>query len=219
MKSYLLWNRFLRYWLPPCKTSGDVKSDINEALRTTYCPSNATFAQKGGPSTIVITKEKTRVASKIPPCVSLPIWLVKSDPPSGSERSEFLNNAIREMLAAPLPHIVLKTGRLPFTLDGIVLGGGTVVVVNEPDKTEFIDSVRIQRARCALEIFGSANQAKIALRLLRDRGEARGAADEIDKRIRGMIGTLGIDPAVFFDALDLLNGVSPRELVLAGEAS
>lgn len=218
MKSYLLWNRFLRYWLPTCKSTGNVGSDINEALRTTYSPSNATFAQKGGPSTIIITEERTRVASKIPPCASLPTWLDRCQPLSRKDRSDFLRDAVRALLVAPRPHIILKTGRLPFTLDRIVMGGGTAVVVNEPDRVEFTDAVRIERARRALKILGSGNKAKTALRLLHDRAEAIGDADETDKKIRDMIGTLGIDRMAFFDALDVIDGVSPLELTLAGEA-
>ena len=216
MKSCLLWDRFLSHWRPPDKATGDVERDIDEALRAEYeLPDGkkGTFAQKGGTSTIVITGERTEVDSRIPPCVvPLPSWLVERPPGAA-----FLGGAIRGLLAEPRPHVILKTGRRPFTLDGIVPGDGTAVVVNEPDGVWSVDSVRVGRARRALKALGSAGRAKKARKLLDDRIEAMGDTDGIDKQLRTTIGKLKIDRAAFFDALDLLEGVTPLELKIAGE--
>ena len=214
MKSRLLWDRFLSHWLPPDERTGDVERDVDRALERTYVPPNATFSQKGGLSVVVIAEERTEVASRIPPCVPLPSWLVEIE---SSAAIPLLNRAIRDLLAAPRPHIVLKTGKRPFALDGIVPGGGAAVVVNEPDGAWVIDSVRIDRARRALRVLGSVNGAKQARKLLADRIEAMGDTDEIDKKLRATVRRLKTDEGAFFDALDLLEGATDRELRIAGE--
>ena len=98
------------------------------------------------------------------------------------------------------------------------------MVVNEPDKTETVDSVRVARARRALEVLGSVGGARKVRKLLDERAEAAGDADDTDRKIRSTdrkiwatIHRLKVDPATFFDAMDLLDGVSHRELTLAGE--
>ena len=223
MKSRLLWDRWLCHWLPPEKATGKVERDIDEALGTTYAlpdGKGATFAQKGGLSTIVVTEATTMVASRIPPRrkpPDRPNWLDWAGPLAGKEQAECLNNAIRDLIARPRPHVIVKTGKRSLTLDEIVLGDGTVVVVNEPGKTTVIDSVRIAHARRALGVLGSVSRAKNARRLLDDRGAAAGDTDAIDRKIKAMIGRLKVDPETFFDAIDLLDGVSPRELTLAGK--
>lgn len=219
MKSRLLWDRWLSHWAPPEKVTGDVESDIGEALRATYpLPDGkrATFAQKGGLSTFVVTEAKTTVASRIPPR-DRPGWLDWRGPLAGKEQAALLKEAVRGLIARPRPHVIVKTGKRPLTLDEIVPGGGTVVVVNEPGRTETVDSVRIARARRALDALGSVGAARKALKLLRERAEAAGESDAIDGTIRAMIRRLKVDPTAFFDATDLLDGVSGRELALAGE--
>lgn len=219
MKSRLLWDRWLSRWAPPEKVTGDVKRDIGEALRATYpLPDGkgAAFAQKGGLSTIVVTEAETTVASRIPPR-DRPGWLDWRGPLAGKEQAALLKEAVRGLIAQPRPHVIVKTGKRPLTLDEIVLGEGTVVVVNEPDRTETVDSVRIVRARRALDVLGSAGGARKALMLLRKRAEAAGESDAIDGDIRAMIRRLKVDRTAFFDAADLLDGVSGRELALAGE--
>lgn len=219
MKSRLLWDRWLSHWAPPEEATGDVERDIGEALRATYLlpdGKGATFAQKGGLSTIVVTEAKTTVASRIPPR-DRPGWLDWRGPLAGKERTALLKEAVRGLIARPRPHVIVKTGKRPLTPDEIVLGEGTVVVVNEPDRTETIDSVRIARARRALDVLGSVGGARKARQLLRERAETAGESDAIDGNIRAMIRKLKIDPAAFFDATDLLDDVSPPELALAGE--
>ena len=132
------------------------------------------FAQKGGQSIVIATPEKTTVSSKTPPRseVDLPDWLTWTGETSRQEQRALLDDAIRGLIANPRPHVILKTGRSTFTLDGIVLGEGTLVVVNEPGATTAIDSVRIRRARRALEVLGSIERAKKARKLLDDRVEA-----------------------------------------------
>lgn len=224
MKSRLLWDRFLSHWLPPEKATGDVRRDIDEALRITYeLPDGkeATFAQKGGLSTVVVTEAVTVVASRIPPRApphARPNWLDWRGPLAGKEQAELRNGAIHDLVAKPRPHVIIKTGRRPLTLDEIVLGAGTVVVVNAPDKTMIVDSVRIARARRTLNVFGSANRAREARRLVDEREAAAGETAATDRKIRTMIGRLKVEPEVFFDAVDLLDGVSSLELKLAAEA-
>ncbi len=223
MKSRLLWDRWLSHWLPPEKVTKDVKRDIDEALRATYrLPDGkgAAFALKGGPSMIVVTEARTTVASRIPPRAPLqdrPDWLDWRGPLAGKERAALLKEAIRGLIARPRPHAIVRTGRRPLTLDEIALGEGTVVVVNEPDGTETVDSVRIARARRALEALGSVGRAREARKLLDGRMEAAGGSDAIDRKLREMIRRSKVGSATFFDATDLLDGVSPRELALAGE--
>ncbi len=221
MKSRLLWDRWLSHWAPPKKVTGDVKRDIDEALRTTYpLPDGkrATFAQKGGLSTIIVTEAKTTVASRIPPRDQpTPGWLDWRGPLAGKEQTALLKEAVRGLIARPRPHVIVKTGKRPLTLDEIVPGGGTVVVVNEPGRTEAVDSVRIARARQALQVLGSVGAARKARELLSKRAEAAGESDAVDGNIRAMIHRLKVDPTAFFDATDLLDGVSGPELALAGE--
>ena len=218
MKSRLLWDRWLSHWAPPKKVTGDVESDIDEALRTTYpLPDGkrATFAQMGGLSTIIVTEAKTTVASRIPPRDQpTPGWL---DWRAGKEQTALLKEAVRGLIARPRPHVIVRTGKRPLTLDEIMLGEGTVVVVNKPGKFEAVDSVRIARARQALQVLGSVGAARKARELLRKRAEAAGESDAVDGNIRAMIRRLKVDPTAFFDATDLLDGVSGRELALAGE--
>ena len=219
MKSRLLWDRWLSHWAPPEKVTGDVRRDIGEALRTTYpLPDGkrATFAQKGGLSTFVVTETKTTVASRIPPR-DRPGWLDWRGPLAGKEQAALLKEAVRGLIARPRPHVIVKTGKRPLTLDEIVLGEGTVVVANTPGETETVDSVRITRARQALQVLGSVGAARKALRLLRERAEAAGESDAVDDNIRAMIRRLKVDPTAFFDATDLLDSVPGPELTLAGE--
>ena len=176
MKSHLLWNRFLSCWLPPEETTGDIDSNIGRALGKTYHCSDGkqrVFAQKGGQSIVIATPEKTTASSKIPPRpdMDLPEWLTWTGELSRQEQRALLHDATLDLIAAPRPHVILKTGRTVFTLNGIVLGEGTVVVVNEPDTTKAIDSVRIRRARRALGVLGSIERAKKARKLLEDRVE------------------------------------------------
>lgn len=222
MKSRLLWDRWLSHWLPPEKVTKDVKRDIDEALRATYrLPDGkeAVFAQKGGLSTIIVTEARTTVASRIPPRAlqDRPDWLDWRGPLAGKEQAALLKEAIRGLIARPRPHVIVKTGRRPLTLDGIALGEGTVVAVNEPDGTETVDSVRIARARRALETLGSVGRAREARKLLDERMKAAGGGDAVDRKLREMIRRSKVDSATFFDATDLLDGVSRRELALAGE--
>ena len=223
MKSRLLWDRWLSHWLPPEKVTKDVKRDIDEALRATYrLPDGkgAAFALKGGSSTIIVTEARTTAAGKIPPRAPFqdrPDWLDWRGPLAGKEQAALLKDAIRGLIARPRPHVIVKTGRRPLTLDEIALGEGTVVVVNEPGRTETVDSVRVARARRALETLGSVGGARNARKLLDERMKAAGGSDAIDRKLRQMIRRSKADSATFFDAMDLLDGVSPRELALAGE--
>ena len=89
--------------------------------------------------------------------------------------------------------------------------------INEPGRTETVDSVRVARARRALEALGSVGRAREARKLLDERMRAAGDSDAIDRKLRQMIRRSKVDSATFFDAMDLLDGVSPRELALAGE--
>ena len=223
MKSRLLWDRWLSLWAPPENVTGDVKRDIGAALGATYrLPDGkgATFAQKGGRSTIIVTEAKTTVASRIPPR-DRPGWLDWRGPLAGKEQAALLKEAVRGLIARPRPHIIVKTGRSTLALDEIVLGEGTVVVVNEPGRIETVDSVRIARARRALQVLGSVGKAREALKLSRERAEAAvgdgDALDAANRKMEAAMRRLKIDPAAFFDAVDLLDGVSRRELDLAGE--
>ena len=223
MKSHLLWDRFLSHWLPPEKVTGKVERDVDEALRATYDVDGKghTFSQKGGLSTIVVTEATTRVASRIPPRAApcdRPNWLVWVGPLSGKEHAELRDAAVRDLIAAPRPHVIVRTGKRPLTLDEILLGDGTAVVVNEPDKTTVTDSVRVARARRALKVLGTVNRADNARRMLDDRLVATGDTDAIDRKIRTMIRKLRVDAETFFDAVDLLDGVSRWELKLAGDS-
>lgn len=223
MKSRLLWDRWLSHWAPPENVTGDVERDVDEALRATYrLPDGkgAAFAQKGGLSMIVVTEAQTTVASRIPPR-DRPGWLDWRGPLAGKEQAALLKEAVRGLIARPRPHVIVKTGKRPLTLDEIVLGEGTVVVVNEPDRTEIVDSVRVARARRALQVLGSVGGARAALKLLRDRADAAvgdgDALEAVNRKMETTMRRLKIDPAAFFDATDLLDGVSSRELALAGE--
>ena len=244
MKSFLLWDRFLSLWHPPEEVTGHVEADIDQGLRRTYewtqhspgtkaLGKQGTFAQKGGLSVIVVTTTTTRVASRIPPRAlrtargtppddSLPSWLEWSDTTSPqNEKSGFqkalLNDAIRALVAEPRPHVVIRTGRRPLTLEEIALGEGTVVVVNEPGESMVTDAVRVARAARALQVLGSAKRAQEARRILARRAIAENdAIARVDGEIRTLIGKLKVSPLAFFDALDLLDGVTPQELDLAG---
>jgi len=184
------------------------------------CAPNATFAQKGGRSLIIADEKRTTVASKIPPRqdIELPNWLTWRGAIAGQEQTALLNEIIRRFLAEPRPHVILKTGPSIFSLDGIVLGGGTMVVVNEPGRTTETDAVRVRRARQALDVFGSVKRARKVRKLFDDRLRASGDTGAADREIPAIIEKLKIDRAGFFDALDLLEGVTPLELKLAGEA-
>ena len=218
MKSRLLWDRFLCHWLPPDEATGNVTRDIDRALARTY--GRHTFAQKGGLATVVVTEAETKVASRIPPHTAQcewPGWLAFCGWLSGKEQAAILNDAIRDLIVRPRPHVILKTGRRSFTLDGIVAGNGTAVVVNEPGKTTVTDAARIVRARRALAVLGSVGQAQKARKLLDDREAAVGDSEVIDRKIRDMVRKLRVEHGAFFDAIDLLDHVTPLELRLAGE--
>lgn len=218
MKSRLLWDRFLAFWLPPGERTGDVERDIRRALGRTYSGADgrqATFGQKGGRSTVVVDPKTTWVASRIPPNRDTPQWLDWRSGMAAPEQNALLDSAIRDLLARPRPHVILKTRRQLFAPDRIVLGEGTVVVVNEPDRTTMTDSVRVCRARRALKVLRSARRAADARRLLDDRSVGSGDVGAVDQEIEAMIAKLKIDRATFFDALDLLDGVTPAELTLA----
>ena len=220
LKTTLLWDRFLAYWPPREEVTGDKAQDIDTALRTTYPLPNGkggTFAQKGGLSGIVITERETTVASRIPPNGARPDWLTWIDARWGKDVTALLNEKVRALVAQPQPHVILKTGKKTFTLDEIVVGNGTVVVMNEPGKITCTDAVRIRRARRALEVFGSVTAARKAQRLLDDRIAAAGDTADIDGKLRTMIRKLDTTAAAFFDAVALLDGVTKRELDLAGE--
>ena len=220
LKTTLLWDRFLAYWPPREEVTGDKAQDIDTALRTTYRLPNGkggTFAQKGGLSGIVITERETTVASRIPPNGVPPDWLTWIDARQGKDVTALLNEKVRALVAQPQPHVILKTGKKTFTLDEIVVGNGTVVVVNEPGKITCTDDVRIRRARRALAVFGSVTAARKAQRLLDDRIAAAGDTADIDGKLRTMIRKLDTTAAAFFDAVALLDGVTRRELDLAGE--
>ena len=219
LKTTLLWDRFLAYWLPREEATGDEARDIDTALRTTYPLPNGkggTFAQKGGLSGIVITERETTVASRIPPTDAPPDWLTWTDAQQGKVVTTLLNKKVRDLVALPRPHVILKTGKKTLTLDEIVVGNGTVVVMNEPGKITSTDAVRIRRARRALEVFGSVTAARKAQRLLDDRAAASGDTADIDGKLCTMIRKLQTTHAAFFDAIDLLDGVTKRELDLAG---
>lgn len=220
LKTTLLWDRFLAYWPPREEVTGDKAQDIDTALRTTYPLPNGkggTFAQKGGLSGIVITERETTVASRIPPNDAPPDWLIWIDARQRKDVTALLNEKIRALVAQPQPHVILKTGKKTFTLDEIVVGNGTVVVMNEPGKITCTDAVRIRRARRALEVFGSVTAARDALELLDKRIAAAGDTAKIDDELRTMIRKLDTTDAAFFDAVALLDGVTKRELDLAGE--
>ena len=219
LKTTLLWDRFLAYWLPREEVTGDDARDIDTALRKTYLLPNGkggTFAQKGGLSGVVITERETTVASRIPPTGARPDWLTWIDAPQREVVTTLLNEQVRDLVAQPRPHVILKTGKKTLTLDEIVVGNGTVVVVNEPGRITSTDAVRIRRARRALAVFGGVNEARKAQRLLNDRAAAVGDTTDIDGKLRTMIRKLKTTPAAFFDAIDLLDGVTKRELDLAG---
>lgn len=225
MKSRLLWDRWLSHWAPPENVTGDMERDVGEALRATYrLPDGkgAAFAQKGGLSTIIVTEAKTMVASRIPPR-DRPGWLDWRGPLAGKEQAALLKEAVRGLIARPRPHVIVKTGKRPLTLDEIVLGEGTVVVVNTPGRTETVDSVRIARARRALQVLGSVGGARAAEKLLRERADAAlgdgDALEAVNRKMETAMRKLKIDSTAFFDAADLLDGVSPPELALAGEES
>ena len=220
VKTRFLWDRFLSCWLPPEDVTGDVRGDIDKALRKTYTyeGGTGTFALKGGPSGIVITEAATRVASKIPPRRT-PDWLEWVGALPRKDVTAFLDEAVRDLIATPRPHVIIKTGRSPLALDEIVLGNGTLVVVNEPGRTTATDSVRVRRARRALEVFGSVSRMKDARRLLDDRSKAMADTDEIDRKIRSMIEKLRITPDTFFDAVALLEGTTRLELKLVEQGS
>lgn len=220
LKTTLLWDRFLAYWPPREEVTGDKAQDIDTALRTTYPLPNGkggTFAQKGGLSGIVITERETTVASRIPPNGARPDWLTWIDARRGKDVTALLNEKVRALVAQPQPHVILKTGKKTFTLDEIVVGNGTVVVMNEPGKITCTDAVRIRRARRALEVFGSVTAARKAKGLLDDRAAAAGDTADIDGKLRTMIGKLDTTAAAFFDAVALLDGVTRQELDLAGK--
>lgn len=219
LKTTLLWDRFLAYWLPREEVTGDEAQDIDTALRTTYPLPNGkggTFAQKGGLSGIVITERETTVASRISPTGARPDWLTWIDAQQGKVVTALLNEQVRDLVAQPRPHVILKTGKKTLTLDKIVVGNGTVVVVNEPGRITSTDAVRIRRARRALAVFGSVTAARKAQRLLDDRAAAAGDTADIDGKLRTTIRKLKTTPAAFFDAIDLLDGVTRQELDLAG---
>ena len=224
MKTHLLWDRLLSWWLPPERATGDPARDIDEALRMAYTRPDrkkGNFAQQGGTSVFVVTEESTRVVSVVPPHGRPPppdwlSWWTK--PPAGEEIGRFLDGAVRELAAAPRPHIVARTGRKPLTFDGLRVGEGTVVVVNAPGKAEVFDSVRVARARRALEVFGAVATAKRARKLLADR-ETAPDTESIDRKLTAMIRRRKVDNDAFFDAVDLLEGMTARELKLAAESS
>lgn len=220
LKTTLLWDRFLAYWPPREEVTGDKAQDIDTALRTTYPLPNGkggTFAQKGGLSGIVITERETTVASRIPPNGARPDWLTWIDARRGKDVTALLNEKVRALVAQPQPHVILKTGKKTFTLDEIVVGNGTVVVMNEPGKITCTDAVRIRRARRALEVFGSVTAARKAKGLLDDRAAAAGDTADIDDKLLTMIRKLQTTHETFFDAVALLDGVTRQELDLAGK--
>ena len=207
MRTYLLWERFLAYWLPESERTGTVAHDIDRALRRTYTPPGATFAQKGGPSTVVITGQHTAVASKVPPRAVPPAWLAHGSALRGRARSRWLFESVRALLVRPRPHVILVTGRTPFALEDIVVGQGTVVVVNAPGgRATFTDAVRIARVRRALRVLGSVARARRARALIEARIEAMGHCMALDCRIEALIAQLGVAPEAFFDAVDLARG-------------
>ena len=120
--------------------------------------------------------------------------------------------------ARPRPHVILTTGRTPFALEDIVVGQGTVVVVNAPGgRATFTDAVRIARVRRALRVLGSVARARQARALIEARIEAMGHCMALDCRIEALIAQLGVAPEAFFDAVEWLEGASALEMALAGE--
>ena len=222
LKTFLLWDRFLSCWLPPDRITGNRERDIDEALRATYdLPDRkqATFSQKGGLSGIVVTEAETRAASRIPPHCTPPHWLTCLGAVPGKEVTAFLKDAVRDLIASPRPHVIIKTGRSPLALEEIEVGNGTVVIVNEPGKTTSTDAVRVHRVRRALAVLGSVNQARSAWKLLDDRSMAAGDTDDIDRKLRTMIRKLDTTREAFFDAVALIEGATRQELELAGQSS
>ncbi|MCY4468672.1 MAG: hypothetical protein OXC08_08105 [Thiotrichales bacterium] len=95
------------------------------------------------------------------------------------------------------------------------------MVVNEPGRRTVTDTIRVARARRALQVLGSAKRAQEARKLLARRTNAveNDAIARIDGEMHALIGKLKVGPPSFFDALDLLAGVTPQELDLAGRVS
>lgn len=94
------------------------------------------------------------------------------------------------------------------------------MVVNEPGCLTITDSVRVARARRALQALGSVKRVQEARQLLARRASAveNDAIARSDAEIHARIGKLKVGPPAFFDALDLLAGVTRQELDLAGRA-
>jgi len=168
------------------------------------------------PAAIGYTDFEGRPARVVPKSIWDGLELPSEDISFGPARPRLPRWATEdELCALPASHVILETGRSTFILDGIVLGEGTLVVVNEPGTTTTIDSVWIRRARRAMEVLGSVKRVKEARKLLDDRVEAVGDTDAIDRKIEALIRAVKVDNETFFDALDLLDGATPMELSLA----
>ena len=68
MKTDLLWNRFLCYWLPADEVQdGDIEANIDRAFNRTYTQvngKNAGFSSIRGGGSAIITATETVVATK-----------------------------------------------------------------------------------------------------------------------------------------------------------
>ena len=81
MKTDLLWNRFLCYWLPADEVQdGDIEANIDRAFNRTYTQvngKNAGFTSIRGGGSAIITASETVVATKAEPATVLPSWIVR----------------------------------------------------------------------------------------------------------------------------------------------
>ena len=216
MKTDLLWNRFLCYWLPADEVQdGDIEANIDRAFNRTYTQvngKNAGFTSIRGGGSAIITASETVVATKAEPATVLPSWIVRRP---YEESYAAIEEARRAFVASPQAHIILKAGRTAFQAANIVVGGGSLVVVNEPGKTVATDAVRVARARRAFHVLGSPTRAEQAKKLVAARVAMTADTAEIDKNIRKLIAKAKLTQADFFDAVDLLDGVTPPEMKIA----
>ena len=213
MRERLLWDRFLIHWLPPDMVTGSVSKDIDRAFALTYQRDDGKVARFNymGAAFAVITAGRTVIVADVPPLGNLPAWLEVQP----KNQAKVLRPATRKWLAHKMvPHFWLEFRRTYHTADSPVLGGGTQIVISRPEDTNYIDLVRIERARRAIKALGSKKRARDVAGLLDRRMTVQDTSD-INAKLRGHARKSKLSMPAFFDAAEAAIGISNNEWELA----
>ena len=213
MRERLLWDRFLIHWLPPDKGAGNIGADIDRAFALTYRRDDGKAARFNhmGAAFAVITAQRTVVAADVPHLGNLPNWLELRP----KNQAKVLRPATRKWLADNMvPHFWLEFGRTNHTANRPVLGGGTQIAISNPEDTDYIDLVCVDRARQAIKALGSKKRARDVAQLLDQRMTVQDTS-KINTKLRKCAQESKVSMPTFFDAAEAAVGISDKEWELA----